>query len=246
MNEVLRDIVATGKVRRPDGALLDNTVGIPPDEGALLTRLLRELKPRISLEVGLAYGTSALYICDALAEVGAKKHYIIDPNQSTEWQSIGIENLRRAGHGSLVELRERNSLEVLPQLVAEGVQLDFAFHDGWHVFDHTLADFVFIDRMLRVGGLLAFDDTTWPSMRKVLRYLVTNRAYTVVECLAAPHSRRDGLARMLQPLTRPLSGWFKPEISQPDGSLQLLPGSRCVVLRKEADDRREITDHRAF
>jgi hypothetical protein len=105
---------------------------------------------------------------------------------------------------------------------------------------------MFIDKMLRVGGLLAFDDTTWPSMRKVLRYLVTNRAYTVVECLAAPSSRRDGLARALRPLTRPLSRWFKPEISEPDGALRLLPGSRCVVLRKEGEDRREITDHRPF
>lgn len=246
MNEVLREIVATGKVRRVDGPVLDNSVGIPPDEGELLGRLIHTLKPRVSLEVGLAYGTSALYICDALAKVGAEKHYIIDPNQGTEWHSIGIENLHRAGHAKLVELRQRSSLEVLPQLMAEGVQLDFVFHDGWHVFDHTLCDFMFIDRMLRVGGLLAFDDTTWPSMRKVLRYLVTNRAYTVVECLAAPRSRRDGMARALQPLTRPLSRWFKPEISQPDGALRLLPGSRCVVLRKDADDQRQITDHHAF
>jgi predicted O-methyltransferase YrrM len=246
MNEVLRDMIATGKVRSLDGTQLDHIMGITPDEGALLARLIRELKPRVSLEVGLAYGTSALFICDALAEVGAQRHYIVDPNQSSEWRSIGIENLRRAGHGKLVELREQPSLEALPQLLAEGVQLDFVFHDGWHVFDQTLCDFMFIDKMLRVGGLLAFDDTTWPSMRKVLRYLVTNRAYTVVECLSAPRSRRDGLARVLQPVTRPLSRWIKPELSEPDGALQLLPGSRCVVLRKLAEDRREITDHHSF
>ena len=246
MNEVLRDIVSTGTVRSTDGKPLDNIVGITPAEGEMLARVIRALRPRVSLEVGLAYGTSALYICDALAEVRAKKHYIIDPNQSSEWRNVGIENLRRAGHSGLVELREKTSLEALPELLAEGVQLDFVFHDGWHVFDQTLCDFVFIDKMLRVGGLLAFDDSTWPSMRKVLRYLVTNRAYTVVECLAAPRSRRDGLARMLQPVTRPLSRWFAPEISEPDGALQLLPGSRCVVLRKNAEDERQITDHRAF
>lgn len=246
MNEVLRDMISTGKVRRSDGTQLDHIMGITPEEGELLARLIRALKPRVSLEVGLAYGTSALFICDALAEVGAKKHYIIDPNQSLEWLNIGIDNLRRAGHGELVELRQRPSLEALPQLLAEGVQLDFVFHDGWHVFDQTLCDFMFIDKMLRVGGLLAFDDTTWPSMRKLLRYLVTNRAYTVVECLAAPRSRRDGLARMLQPVTRPLSRWIKPELSEPDGALQLLPGSRCVVLRKQAEDQREITDHHSF
>src|SRR5687767_2229725 len=85
MNEVLRDIVATKTVHAIDGKRLEHVAGITPDEGELLARLIRELKPSVSLEVGLAYGTSALYICDALAEVEAKKHYIVDPNQSSEW-----------------------------------------------------------------------------------------------------------------------------------------------------------------
>lgn len=246
MNEILRDMVSTGRVRAKTGEQLEHAAGITPEEGELLARLVREQKPRVSLEVGLAYGTSALYLCDALAQVGARRHYIIDPNQSGEWKGIGIENLRRAGHGGLVELREKPSLVALPELLAEGVRLDFVFHDGWHVFDQTLCDFVFIDKMLEVGGLLAFDDSTWPSMRKVLRYLVTNRAYSVVECLASPHSRKDDVARLLHPLISPWRGLLKPELIDPDGALKLRPGSRCVVLRKNGEDRREITDHHRF
>jgi predicted O-methyltransferase YrrM len=246
MNVILSDIVSTGTVRSKTGEQLDNVTGITPAEGELLARLVREQKPRVSLEVGLAYGTSALYLCDALAEVGTRRHYIVDPNQSTEWKGIGIENLRRAGHGDLVELREKPSLVALPELLAEGVRLDFAFHDGWHVFDQTLSDFLFIDKMLEVGGLLGFDDSTWPSMRKVLRYIVTNRAYSVVECLTSPRSRKDDLARMLRPLTSPWPRLLKPELIEPDGLLKLRPGSRCVVLRKHAEDHREITHHRAF
>lgn len=246
MNEILTDIVSTGKVRSDTGEQFDNAPGITAEEGELLARLVREHKPRVSLEVGLAYGTSALYLCEALAQVGALRHYVIDPNQSTEWKGIGIENLRRAGYGTLVELREKPSLVALPELLAEGVRLDFVFHDGWHVFDQTLCDFVFIDKMLEVGGLLAFDDTTWPSMRKVLRYLVTNRPYSVVECLSAPHSRRDDVARMLRPLISPLRDLLRPELIEPDGLLRLRPGSRCVVLRKNAEDHRQITDHRTF
>jgi predicted O-methyltransferase YrrM len=246
MNEILNDIVRTGRVRSVTGEQIDNVTGVTPDEGELLARLVREQKPRVSLEVGLAFGTSALYLCDALAEVGAKRHYIVDPNQSTEWKGIGIENLRRAGHGDLVELREKPSLEALPELLAAGVRLDFVFHDGWHVFDQTLCDFMFIDKMLEVGGILAFDDTTWPSMRKLLRYIVTNRAYSVVECLGSPHSRRDDVARMLRPLTSHWSRLLKPELVDPDGVLKLRPGSRCVVLRKDGEDHREITHHREF
>lgn len=246
MNQVLQNMIATGVVQSRDGEAMRHLMGITPAEGEMLARLVRELKPSVSLEVGCAYGTSALFICDALAEVGAKKHYIVDPNQSTEWQGIGLENLQRAGHGQLVELRELPSLVALPQLLEEGVRLDFCFHDGWHVFDQTLCDFVYIDKMLRVGGLLAVDDCTWPSMRKFLRYVVTNRRYSVVECLDSPRSKRDAAARLVRPLIRRLGGLFKPELTQPDGLLQLRPGSRCVVMRKEAHDERTITDHRTF
>ena len=246
MNQVLDDMIATGTVRSPAGESFPHMRGITPAEGKMLARLVRELQPSVSLEVGLAYGTSALHICDALAEVGAKKHYIVDPNQSAEWKGIGIENLRRAGHADLVELRELPSHVALPQLLEEGVKLDFCFHDGWHVFDQTLSDFVYIDKMLRVGGLLAVDDCTWPSMRKFLRYVVTNRRYSVVECLDSPRSRKDAAIRLLRPLTQRFSALLSPEIIEPDGLLDLRPGSRCVVMRKEADDNREITDHRAF
>jgi predicted O-methyltransferase YrrM len=246
MNEVLSDIIATGTVRSRTGESVPHVAGITEAEGEMLARLVRGQKPSVSLEVGLAFGTSALYLCDALAEVGAKKHYIVDPNQSTEWKGIGIENLRRAGHDRLVELRELPSHVALPELLDEGVKLDFCFHDGWHVFDQTLSDFIYVDKMLRVGGLLAVDDCTWPSMRKFLRYVVTNRQYSVVECLDSPRSRRDLVARSLSPVTRRLGALLRPEVTEPDGLLELRPGSRCVVLRKKAEDRREITDHRAF
>jgi predicted O-methyltransferase YrrM len=246
MNPILRSMFDTHTVRAPNGEILPHAAGISEPEGELLAQEIRKLRPRVSLEVGLAYGTSALFICDALAEVGALKHYIIDPNQSTEWRSIGIENLRRAGHGKLVELREEMSHVVLPELLHDGLRLDFVFHDGWHVFDQTLSDFVYIDKMLRVGGLLAFDDTTWPSMRKVLRYIVTNRNYSVVDCAGSPVSRKDQLLRTLGPIARPLANLLKPEIVAPDGLLELRPGSRCVVLRKNGEDEREITSHHTF
>jgi hypothetical protein len=179
--------------------------------------------------------------------VGARKHYVIDPNQSSEWRGIGLENLRRAGYGALVELREKMSHVALPELLSEGVELDFAFIDGWHVFDQVIVDFFFIDKLLKVGAELAFDDANWPSVRKVLRYVVTNRRYSVVECVAAPRSRKDKLTRLLRPLTRGLLGRpLKPEIAHPDGLLGLLPGSQCIVLRKEARDDRAINDHWTF
>jgi predicted O-methyltransferase YrrM len=247
MNEILTEMLQTRKAHAPNGHEHKIHIFNRPEQGELLLSLIRRLKPRVTLEVGLAHGISALQICEALAEVGGKKHYVIDPNQSSEWKNIGLESLRRAGYTALVELREKMSHVALPELLSEGVELDFAYIDGWHVFDQVLLDFFFIDKMLKVGAVVAFDDASWPSVRKVLRYVVTNRRYSVVECLAAPRSRKDKLAQLLRPLTRGLPGrLLKPEIVHPDGALGLVRWSDCIALRKEAQDARAISDHWPF
>lgn len=249
VNKVLRDILSTGKVQSVSGEEVDlaHAAAISSEEGELLSNLIQRLNPKVSVEIGLAYGVSALYICDALAKVKAKKHYIIDPNQSTEWKGIGISNLERAGHKALITFLEKPSHVALPELLRENVEVDFGFIDGWHVFDQVIVDFFFIDKMLRIGGLLAFDDASWPSIRKALRFVIKNRKYEAIACLQAPHSKRDRLARLLMPLSAQFSGQLlKPEIIEPDSFIGLVPGSRCVVLRKQGYDHRDTTDHYPF
>ena len=240
MNEVLTEILKSRQVGA-SGKKRALSAEVSAEVGDFVANIIRELKPKVSLEVGLAYGISALYICDALSEVGAKKHYLIDPNQTAEWDSIGIENLRAAGYGGLVELREQMSHVALPTLLGEGVKLDFAFIDGWHVFDQVLVDFFYIDKMLRDGGIVAFDDANWPGVRKAIRFIVKNCQYGIVGCSAAPFSRRDAIAGSLQPATRLFKNLLKPEISDPDRALGLRVGSRCIALRKNSDDTRNIT-----
>ena len=57
----------------------------------------------------------------------------------------------------------------LTRLCAEGERIDFAFIDGNHRFDYTLVDFFYIDKMLRLGGHVAFDDLWIASVRKVVK-----------------------------------------------------------------------------
>jgi predicted O-methyltransferase YrrM len=79
LNEVLTEILRSGKVGcvEKERAV---SAEIPHDVGVFVNGIIRSHKPKISLEVGLAYGVSALFICDALTDVGATKHYLIDPN----------------------------------------------------------------------------------------------------------------------------------------------------------------------
>ena len=117
LNPILADILSSGTVQTADGRNRIAHGRISEDVGHLLQRMIREQKPKVSIEVGLANGVSALFLCEALTEVEASKHYVIDPNQSSQWNSIGIQNLERAGYGGLIELREEPSYLALPTLL---------------------------------------------------------------------------------------------------------------------------------
>ncbi len=48
-----------------------------------------------------------IYICEALREVNAAKHIIIDPYQHSDLsEGIGLANLRRAGYADMIDFHE--------------------------------------------------------------------------------------------------------------------------------------------
>lgn len=243
MNSVLSEILETGNTKTASGtSTIKVHSSIDSSEGQFLQNLVRHLDPTVSLEVGLAYGISALFICDALNVRNGTQHIVIDPNQhggpwGDSWDGIGIANLRRAGYADIVRLIEVPSYRALAELEGSGQRIDFAFIDGWHTFDFCLVDFFFIDRMLNVGGVAAIDDADWLAVRKVCRFVKSNLAYTVLsayDSYSQPSPKRrlfGGLAR--RPIFRRL---LRPEVIVPDSSVGLR-GS-CIAFRKEADDSR--------
>jgi predicted O-methyltransferase YrrM len=178
LSEFAEEILRRGEVLAPDGSRIALTSGVSQRVGLFLQSLVREHKPAVSLEVGLAFGISALFLCEELQKVGAQRHIVIDPFQSSAFGNVGVENLRRAGFSELVEFHEGPSHLELPRLLSRGERIDFAFIDGSHAFDCAFLDFFYIDRLLRVGGIVAFDDANWPGVRKVVRYIMTNRPYS--------------------------------------------------------------------
>jgi hypothetical protein len=75
------------------------TVTVPERDCDALRDLLIAEGVETIVEVGLAYGRSALAIGEALVAVGARRplHVIIDPMQATEWSNVGWQLLRSAG-----------------------------------------------------------------------------------------------------------------------------------------------------
>ena len=52
--------------------------------------------------------------------------------------------------------------------------------DGMHTLDYVFIDFFYIDKMLNVGGVAVFDDTHFPSTRKVCRFILRNLQYRAI------------------------------------------------------------------
>ena len=242
MNSVLSEILTTGTTKTATGDTIKVHSSISSSAGQLIQNIIKAIDPTISLEIGLAYGVSALFICEALTIRNGTQHILIDPNQhggqwGDSWDGIGIANLHRAGYGNIVRLIEAPSYRALAQLELSGQRIDFAFIDGWHTFDFTLVDFFYIDRMLNVGGAVAFDDADWPAIRKVCRFVKTNLAYSVLgtDGLDSKHSLERRLSEDFVRHT-PFRGLLRREVVAPDRSIGL--GGRCIALQKNADDNR--------
>ena len=122
--------------------------GINARRGAYLFQLVRAQRPALSLETGFAYGVSALFIAEALRQNGSGRHIVIDPFERTRFDGLGLRHVEEAGLAQHVTFYEEPSELCLPRLIVEGLRIDFAFVDGRHLFDHVVAECLFLARLL--------------------------------------------------------------------------------------------------
>ena len=135
------------------------------------------------------------------------------------------------------------SHQALPELERSGVRAQFAFIDGAHLFDYAITDFLCIDRILDVGGLVAFDDSDWPAIRQAIRFILANRDYEVAfpEVVIEERPPTPTLAaravRAAARVVPQLGKKLRPDFIGPDEALGLR--GRCVVLRKLGEENRD-------
>jgi predicted O-methyltransferase YrrM len=251
---LVEEVYASRQLPLETGGSAPMNVYIPREEGDYLYSLVGQARPLVTVEVGMANGLSTLFIAAAHRDNGdGGRHIAIDPFQARDWHNVGIGLLRQAGVADLVRLVELPSHQGLPALEREGVRAGLIFIDGAHLTDYVMADFLVGDRILDVGGLIAFDDADWPAVKAAIRYVLANRSYEVAhpEVVIEPAPGRPSIpARILRAAGR-RSRWLgdrlNPSFLQPDANLGI--AGRCVVLRKKADDARDSQSrdgHRAF
>jgi predicted O-methyltransferase YrrM len=238
MNEVIERIYRTGQVEDAQGNVYRLVSSVTYEVGIVLYQLVRALKPSRTVEVGMAYGLSTLFICQGLRDNGSGHHTAIDPLQEARFKTIGLLNMERASLKSLLRFYQAPSDEVLPQLRVQNERFDFAFIDGNHRFDYTLVDFFYLDKLLDIGGHIALDDLWIPSVRKVASFILKNMPYELVR---PPSTRKTpawkwGLRVGRRILQNPLGR---------DWALKCVP-ENIAVFKKISADQKAWRHDRAF
>ncbi len=159
------------------------TVTITASEGEALRRWVWNEKAAHTIEIGLAFGFSALHICEGLLLTGNPdpRHVALDPYQASGYADRGLEILAEAGVRSIVEFHGEKSQLALPQFLREGRQFDLAFVDGNHRFDAVFVDLYYLGRLVRKGGVVFLDDYDLPGIGRAAAFYINNLGWKVEE-----------------------------------------------------------------
>jgi predicted O-methyltransferase YrrM len=178
IREARRRLAADGPPRvRADGDF--ELVSLPAGDSDVLRDLLLAERPVTVIEIGLAYGSSALAIAEALVATGSgdARHLIIDAYQEL-FHGSGWAAITGAGLAGLCCLIAERSQIALPRLLADGFVADAAFVDGSHIFHNVFVDLFYLRELVRPGGLVILDDCSYPSVATAVRYFEVNTGWT--------------------------------------------------------------------
>jgi predicted O-methyltransferase YrrM len=244
MLPLIEEIVKRRAVEDDQGNWIPLHSETDPRQCEFLQRMLQKSDAFTCIEIGLAFGISSLHICEFLAGRSPHRFISIDPYQS-RWKDIGLLNLKRCGFDKFTEFHRDFSLNVLPKLLASGLKVDFAYVDTSKVFDVVLSDAIYLSRLLKVGGLLVFDDCNWPGVKRVVRYLSKWPHLQVV----ARHgefttNRKRRLFSSLSQIVPRREHIFRDDILLLDEECGV--NATCLAFEKLNEDPREWDWHVAF
>ena len=163
---------------------------ISKDYGQFIYNLMIESKIKNSVEIGLGYGSTSLFICAAHMNAGYEGgyHIAIDPDQNSKWRGIGINNIKKLGYSGF-RLIENPSYIALPkllnQLIGESKKMRIKFDPnysrvelcvvgGWNDYNLTLIDLFYCDLILKVGGLLILTDQEKSAIDELKKFIGGN------------------------------------------------------------------------
>lgn len=133
-------------------------IATSPDAGQLITILLKLLNPKKTIEVGVFTGYSLLLTALNIPDDG--KITAIDIDKKA--YEVGLPVIKKAGLEHKIDFIESPALPILDKLLEDPANegtFDFAFidadKDGYLNYHERLI------KLVKVGGLLVYDNTLW-------------------------------------------------------------------------------------
>ncbi|MGH7999972.1 MAG: O-methyltransferase [Brasilonema sp.] len=132
-------------------------------KGRILNTIVRVMRSEKCLELGTAYGMSALFIIEALKSIGEASH--LTTVEGLELQFLLASKMLNTRYGDQVSCHLGLTEEVLPKLVKSLGKIDFMFHDAAHSKEDYIRDFNLVIPILVPGSVVLIDDIRWDAGR---------------------------------------------------------------------------------
>ena len=152
-----REPEVLARLREETAALPQHRMQVAPEQGAFLALLVELVGARRCIEIGTFTGYSSTAMALALPTDGK----LVCCDVSEEWTSIARRYWEEAGIAPRIDLRLAPAVETLDRMLVDGEEdaFDLAFIDadksGYDAYYERLL------RLVRPGGLIAFDNTLW-------------------------------------------------------------------------------------
>jgi predicted O-methyltransferase YrrM len=137
--------------------------------------ILARLRPRRVMEIGSYEGLSTTYLIGRCAAFGPVQIHCVDtwagavdlpPQRMTGVEARFDENVKlaieRAGaRVTLRKIKQRSAIALAAMVAAGEAPFDLIYVDGSHTAADVLVDAALAFQLLRVGGVMVFDDYLW-------------------------------------------------------------------------------------
>ncbi|RDJ31112.1 MAG: O-methyltransferase [Crenarchaeota archaeon] len=158
------------RMREVDVPPEDRMLAITQDTGEFFNIILKAIKAKNILEIGLSTGYSTLWFCDAIKE-NSGKIITIEKNQNKILRAK--KNFQEAGVEDFIDIRHGIALNILNGFLSENKQFDFVFLDADK--ENTMKYFEIALKMTRIGGIIAIDNMMYPEKYRSEMSVISQR-----------------------------------------------------------------------
>jgi len=152
----------------------ERMLAISSETGEFFNILLKAMKAKKILEIGMSVGFSTLWFADAVLSNNGK---IITIEENRDKIARAKKNFEEAGVSAQIEIQEGKALQILHKLAiseSDQQEFDFVFLDADK--ENNIEYFDLVLPLVRVGGIIATDNILYPEnfrpeMKKFTEYI---------------------------------------------------------------------------